>query len=148
MTFFCTKTYDHSEGLSCAFRQWRAQDSHCRWVHGYALAVTFTFAAKLLNDNQWVYDFGSLKHIKAWLHEQFDHRLCIASDDPELDTFKQLAKKDLINLNILPGVGCERFAEYIFNEVSLLVNDDRVWLQRVEVKEHGSNSAIYDKNEH
>ncbi len=28
-----TKSYDHSEGLSCCFRQWRATHSHCSLVH-------------------------------------------------------------------------------------------------------------------
>ncbi len=39
-----TKMYDHNEGLSCCFRQWRATDSHCRLIHGYALAFKFVFA--------------------------------------------------------------------------------------------------------
>ncbi|HEX2555077.1 MAG TPA: hypothetical protein VHL98_15360, partial [Microvirga sp.] len=39
-----TKVYDHNEGLSCCFRQWRATHSHCRLLHGYALAFKFVFA--------------------------------------------------------------------------------------------------------
>ena len=44
-----TKTYDHNEGLSCCFRQWRA-DSHCNLVHGYALAFRFVFATHTLDE--------------------------------------------------------------------------------------------------
>jgi 6-pyruvoyltetrahydropterin/6-carboxytetrahydropterin synthase len=104
MTYYSTKTYDHNEGLSCAFRQWRAKDSHCRWIHGYALAVKFTFGCKELED------------------------------------------LDLVDLRIMPAVGCEKFAEYIYNHVSKIVDEDRKWLESVEVREHGANSAIYKRS--
>ena len=145
MAYYSTKTYDHSEGLSCAFRQWRAKDSHCRWIHGYALAVKFTFGCKELDERNWVQDFGGLKNIKAWLKETFDHTLCIAEDDPQLEKFKALEKDDIVDLRILPAVGCEKFAEHIFNHVSTIVDTDRHWLQSVEVKEHGSNGAIFKR---
>ena len=146
MTYYSTKTYDHNEGLSCAFRQWRAKDSHCRWIHGYALAVKFTFVCKELDDRNWVQDFGGLKEIKQWLKHTFDHTLCIAEDDPELETFKGLEDLDLVDLRIMPAVGCEKFAEYIYNHVSKIVNEDRKWLESVEVREHGANSAIYQRS--
>ena len=146
MTYYSTKTYDHNEGLSCAFRQWRAKDSHCRWIHGYALAVKFTFGCKELDDRNWVQDFGGLKEIKQWLKHTFDHTLCIAEDDPELETFKGLEDLDLIDLRIMPAVGCEKFAEYIYNHVSKIVDEDRKWLESVEVREHGANSAIYKRS--
>ena len=44
MTYKSTKTHGHAIGLSAAFRQWRA-DSHCKYLHGYALAVKFVFEA-------------------------------------------------------------------------------------------------------
>ena len=146
MTYYSTKTYDHNEGLSCAFRQWRAKDSHCRWIHGYALAVKFTFGCKELDDRNWVQDFGGLKEIKQWLKHTFDHTLCIAEDDPELETFKGLEDLDLVDLRIMPAVGCEKFAEYIYNHVSKIVDEDRKWLEAVEVREHGANSAIYKRS--
>ena len=146
MTYYSTKTYDHNEGLSCAFRQWRAKDSHCRWIHGYALAVKFTFGCKELDDRKWVQDFGGLKEIKQWLKHTFDHTLCIAEDDPELETFKGLEDLDLVDLRIMPAVGCEKFAEYIYNHVSKIVDEDRKWLESVEVREHGANSAIYKRS--
>ena len=145
MAYYSTKTYDHNEGLSCAFRQWRADHSHCRWVHGYALAVKFTFGANTLDERNWVQDFGGLKNIKAWLKEMFDHTLCIAEDDPELDKFKELHAKDLCDLRIVPAVGCEKFAELIYNHVSKIVNNDRIWLESVEVKEHSSNGAVFKR---
>jgi 6-pyruvoyltetrahydropterin/6-carboxytetrahydropterin synthase len=41
---FVKKTYGHELGLSACFRQHRAK-SHCRFLHGYPLSFTFTFAA-------------------------------------------------------------------------------------------------------
>ena len=55
--FRSTKTYGHEMGFSCAFRQHRA-DSHCRLVHGYALAFHFEFEATELDVRNWVVDFG------------------------------------------------------------------------------------------
>ena len=52
----------------------------------------------------------------------------------------------LIQLVILPAVGCEKFAEYIYNKINPIVTiktNNRVRLISVEVREHGANSAIY-----
>ena len=140
-----TKTYGNEVGLSCCFRQWRA-DSHCNLIHGYSLGFRFTFEAVTLDERNWVYDFGDCKWIKKYLDEIFDHTLAIAEDDPELDTFKELHGKGIVNLFTFKGVGCEKFAEHVYNYVSPKVYTDtkgRVSLYSVEVFEHGANSAIY-----
>lgn len=146
MTFRSTKTYGHEIGLSVAFRQWRAE-SHCRLIHGYAIAVHFVFEAEELDARNWVVDFGSLKSLKGLLEDTFDHKLLIAEDDPEREAFMELQRKGLAEVRVLPSVGCEKFAEFIFGatEVWLLDNGyaPRVRLVSVEVKEHGANSAIY-----
>jgi len=140
-----TKTYGNDRGLSCCFRQWRA-DSHCNLLHGYSLGFRFTFEAATLDERNWVYDFGDCKWIKKYLDEVFDHTLVIAEDDPELNIFKTLHGKGLANLFTLKGVGCEKFAEHLYNYVSPKVYIDtkgRVSVYSVEVFEHGANSAIY-----
>ncbi|MBV9750235.1 MAG: 6-carboxytetrahydropterin synthase [Acetobacteraceae bacterium] len=142
-----TKTYDHNEGLSCCFRQWRAGHSHCRLLHGYALAFRFVFATRALDERNWCLDFGALKPIRAWLHHMFDHTMLVAQDDPELHRFADLAEHGLITLRVLPAVGCEATARYAFDHVSRFVAEhtaDRVWLESVEVREHGANSALYE----
>lgn len=147
--FISTKTYSHNVGLSCCFRQWRAKDSHCRFLHGYAFSIKLTFQGEL-DERNWVYNFGDLKEIKKYLEDLLDHKTVIAEDDPELETFKQLDKQGLIQLRVIPSVGCEKFAQYIFDYVANYVKqrtNDRVKLFEVEVKEHDSNSAIYRKND-
>lgn len=141
-----TKTYDHSEGLSCCFRQWRATHSHCRLLHGYALAFKLTFACTELDERNWCYDFGGLKSIKCWLHEMFDHTLIVAQDDPALPQFEALAGQGLVELRVLPAVGCEATAHFVFGHVSRFLAEQtshRVWLEAVEVREHGGNSATF-----
>lgn len=149
MTYRSTKTYGHEIGLSCAFRQWRAE-SHCRLIHGYALAVRLEFEADELDHRNWVVDFGSLKPIKQFLQDQFDHTLLVAADDPHIETFVMLDKHGLANVQVVNNTGCEAFAELIFREVTnwLYVKNysPRVRLHSVEVSEHGANSAIYTGN--
>ena len=146
MPFLSTKTYGHDVGISCAFRQWRA-NSHCRYVHGYALAFTFLFAAKCLDDKNWVIDFGGLKALKSDLEDIFDHSFVVAHDDPQIEYFRNGQDLGVLRLIETQAVGCEKFAElaYQVGEQWLINNkqDDRVRLVSVEVKEHGANSAIY-----
>jgi len=141
-----TKTYDHNEGLSCCFRQWRATHSHCRLLHGYALAFHFVFATRELDANHWCLDFGGLKPMRAWLHEMFDHTVLVAQDDPDLDAFRHMAERHLIDLRVLAAVGCEAIARLAHDHVSAFAREQtggRVWLDSAEVREHSSNSAIY-----
>lgn len=143
-----TKTYDHNEGMSCCFRQWRANHSHCRFLHGYALAFRFVFATTRLDHNNWCLDFGSLQPLKMWLKDMFDHTFLVSEDDPELSRFQLLEKHSIVKLRVLPAVGCEATAKYVFDYVDVFVKkatDGRVWLESVEVKEHGGNSAIFSR---
>lgn len=146
MTFRSTKTYGHELGLSAVFRQWRA-DSHCNKLHGYALAFKFTFEADTLDARNWVVDFGGLKQLKGLLQWTFDHKLVVAEDDPELDTFLDLADAGLADVVEVESVGCEKFAELAYNmAVGVIENQgmaERVKVVEVECFEHGANSAIY-----
>ena len=143
-----TKTYGHNEGLSCCFRQWRADHSHCRYLHGYALAFRFVFATKTLDGNNWCLDFGGLQPLKLWLKSMFDHTLLVAEDDPELKLFRTLESKKLVQIRVLPSVGCEAISEYVFHHATAFVHEktqNRVWVESVEVKEHEGNSAVFSR---
>lgn len=147
--FRSTKTYGHEVGLSAAFRQWRAE-SHCRLIHGYALAVRFVFEATNLDIRNWVVDFGSLKSLKGWLEDTFDHTLLVAEDDPEIATLKMLGDKGLARVVVVPATGCEQFAKLIYEATEVWLHDNgyapRCRVVEVEVREHGANSAIYQKH--
>lgn len=143
-----TKTYGHDVGLSACFRQWRA-DSHCRFLHGYALAVSMTFQAPTLDHRHWVVDFGALKPVKEWLQKAFDHKLLVAKDDPHLSALEELQRLGLAQIVVLPATGCEAFAEHIYASVERWLSvagfAPRVELVSVEVREHGANSALFVK---
>jgi 6-pyruvoyltetrahydropterin/6-carboxytetrahydropterin synthase len=149
------KTYGHELGLSATFRQWRAK-SHCRFLHGYALAFTFTFecADNEVDENGWVIDFGGLKPLKEWLQETFDHKLCVAEDDPGRERLEALgygscpAEPMLADLKIFKAVGCEAFAELAWSVAARLCETDVHLLTKarcvaVECREHGANAATY-----
>lgn len=149
MKFYSTKTYGHDVGLSCAFRQWRADHSHCKYLHGYSLAFTLTFSSEKLDSRNWVADFGGLKPIKAFLERSFDHKVAVASDDPELELLRAAEKAGLVQLTEMEAVGCEMFAKYVYDYVRvwLTTSMPHVELVRVDVREHGANSASYGQSE-
>jgi len=133
---------------STAFRQWRA-DSHCKLIHGYRLQCKLWFTAEELDHKNWIYDFGGCKEIKNLLEKQYDHTTVVAADDPELDTFKLMSDKGMVDLRIAEkGVGIERTAEWVYENANKLVTeqtDNRVRIIKVEVWEHEGNSAIYEE---
>jgi 6-pyruvoyltetrahydropterin/6-carboxytetrahydropterin synthase len=147
-TFGSTKTYNHSVGLSCCFRQWKAE-SHCKYLHGYAIKVHFEFEASTLDVRNWVVDFGSLKSLKGWLEDMFDHKTLVAEDDPLLAVYQAAQGAGIMQLRIVPATGCEAMAWmiYMYAEQWLIDNGyklDRVRLKRVTVSEHEGNSAYYE----
>ena len=143
MTYTVTKTYPHSLGLSVCFRQWGAE-SHCRFIHGYAMAFTLTFAAETLDANNWVQDFGSLKPVKAYLQDVFDHKMLVAQDDPRIDDLTYLSQLGLADVLVVPKIGCEAFALMVYDAVRTLVPMHKgVRLVSVECREHEGNAATY-----
>lgn len=144
--YISTKTFGHELGLSACFRQWRAE-SHCRLLHGYALAVKFEFEAADLDVRNWVVDFGSLKSLKGMLETTFDHTLLVAEDDPDILLLGQLEAAGLARVVIVPATGCEAFAKLIYECTELWLKDNgyapRCRVRSVEVREHGANSAIF-----
>lgn len=144
------------DGYSTCFRQWKADGTHCKFLHGYAVSFRVWFEGDLDHRN-WVYDFGGMKRAKTKIHgmapkEYFeyllDHTTIIAQDDPYLPQFKQMALDGIIQLRIMDSVGCERFAEYLYttiNEFLLEETNGRVKAIKVEVYEHERNAASYSE---
>lgn len=151
MKFQSTKLFD---GYSACFRQWKAEGTHCKFLHGYAVSFRVWFEGDL-DERNWVWDFGGMKRAngniegmspKAYFDYLLDHTTIVAQDDPFLDLFKAMDKDGIIQLRILPSVGCERFAEYLYKNINTFLNsetDGRVRATKVEVYEHERNSASY-----
>ena len=149
--FTSTKLFD---GYSTCFRQWKADGTHCKYLHGYAVSFRVWFEGELDHRN-WVWDFGGMKRAKTQIHGMspkdyfaylLDHTTIIAEDDPHLTLFKQMNADGIIQLRVLPASGCERFAEYLFNTINDFLFEEtvgRVRATKVEVYEHERNSASY-----
>lgn len=149
MAYLSTKTYGHNTGLSACFRQYAAE-SHCKYLHGYALSFKLIFGCTHLDDKNWAMDFGSLKPVKAFLEKTFDHKTLVAEKDPYREELEELDEIGLAQVVVVPNVGCEAFAKYVFdwiqNHLMLTGVSPRVWVHSVECREHEGNSAIYEKD--
>ena len=149
--FQSSKVFD---GFSTVFRQWRAKDTHCRFVHGYGISFKVYFEGELDHRN-WVWDFGGMKRAKtlidgkqpkAWMDYMFDHTILVAEDDPHLEGFKTMNTSGVAQVRIIPATGAEKFAEFIFHKLNNFVKTEtkeRVRVVKVEFREHGKNAAIY-----
>ena len=149
--FQSTKLYD---GFSTVFRQWKAEKTHCRHLHGYGVSFRVWYEGELDHRN-WVADFGLLKRAKGtidgmnpktWMDYMFDHTTIIAEDDPFLEGFKKMHEQDIIQLRIIPAVGAEQFAKYVYDKLNTFVQEEtegRVRVAQVEFMEHSKNTAIY-----
>tara|TARA_R110000868_G_scaffold1452_4_gene11401 strand:- start:4934 stop:5395 length:462 start_codon:yes stop_codon:yes gene_type:complete len=151
MKFQSTKVFD---GYSTVFRQWRAEETHCRFLHGYGISFKITFEGDL-DERNWVWDFGGMKRAKnkingmnpkEWMDHMFDHTYIIAKDDPFLNKALEMHNEEIVQLRIVPATGAEQFAKFIYDKVSEFIQietDNRVRVVSVEFKEHEKNSAIY-----
>jgi 6-pyruvoyltetrahydropterin/6-carboxytetrahydropterin synthase len=144
--FVSTKEY--VDAFPCAYRQWKA-DSHCNKIHGYSFSIRLFFGTNELDARNWVADYGSLKPLKEFLENLFDHTLLVAEDDPELEWYLEAAKRDLCRLAILPKLGCEGLADALYRYINGVFIPEqwgtgeaaRLWCFRVEVRETVSNMA-------
>ena len=149
--FQSTKLFD---GFSTCFRQWRADGTHCKYLHGYGVSFRVWFEGDL-DERNWVWDFGGMKRAKGsidgmnpkeyfeWL---LDHTVIVAEDDPHLNKFQEMNYFKLIQLRIVPATGAERFAEFLYNKIQSFIDEEtegRVRIAKIEFYEHGKNSAIY-----
>ena len=149
--FQSSKVFD---GFSTVFRQWKAETTHCRFVHGYGISFKVYFEGELDHRN-WVWDFGGMKRAKtkidgkspkAWMDYMFDHTLIVAQDDPFIEAFKQMEEAGVAQIRVIPATGAEKFAEYIYNKLNEFVNTEtegRVRVTKVKFMEHGKNAACY-----
>jgi len=149
--FQSSKLFD---GYSTCFRQWKADNTHCRFLHGYAVSFKVWFEGDL-DERNWVFDFGGMKRAENTINDMspkdyftwlLDHTTIIAEDDPYMNQFLQMHVDGVIQLRVLPATGCERFAEYLHTTINNFLKketDGRVKAVKVEVYEHERNSASY-----
>ena len=150
--FQSTKLFD---GFSTVFRQWKAEGTHCRFLHGYGVSFRVWFEGEL-DERNWVFDFGGMKRAKGnidgknpkeWMDYMFDHTTIIATDDPGIGGFRTMNELGIIQLREIEAVGAEQFAKYVFEKLNTFIQEEtnsRVSVVRVEFMEHNKNTAIYE----
>ena len=60
--------------------------------------------------------------------------------------FEEMDKKEIVQLRVLPNIGMEGTAEFVYHKVDKMIRDltdDRAWVSKVEVRENVKNSAIF-----
>tara|TARA_Y100001938_G_scaffold98749_1_gene135128 strand:- start:980 stop:1444 length:465 start_codon:yes stop_codon:yes gene_type:complete len=144
------------DGFSTVFRQWKAETTHCKYVHGYGVSFKVYFEGDL-DERNWVWDFGGMKRAKtlidgkqpkAWMDYMFDHTLIVAEDDPYIKAFKQMDEAGVAQVRVIPATGAEKFAEYIYTKLNDFVKTEtngRVRVTKVKFAEHGKNAAYYSE---
>ena len=144
------------DGFSTVFRQWKAETTHCRFVHGYGISFKVYFEGGL-DERNWVWDFGGMKRAKtkidgkspkAWMDYMFDHTLIVAQDDPFIEAFKQMEEAGVAQVRVIPATGAEKFAEYIYNKLNEFGNTEtegRFRVTKVKFMEHGKNAAYFSE---
>lgn len=149
--FQSTKLFD---GYSCVFRQWKAEGTHCKYLHGYGVSFRVWFEG-VLDERNWVWDFGGMKRAKntidgmnpkAWMDWMFDHTFLVAEDDPALEKFLIMHNEGIAQVRVLEAVGAEQFAKFLYDKLNPFIEKEtegRVWISKVEFREHDRNTAIY-----
>ena len=154
-----TKLFDN---YSVAIRQHKAQHSHCKLLHGYALEFKVWFESNeplegdQLDEMNWIMDYGGFKStdaeptpgngLKDWMDSMWDHTLLIEKDDPYLDFFQGAAMEGIAKLVVMDKMGAESCAKLvydIFNDVMSKTCGGRVKVLKVECWEAKRNSSIY-----
>ena len=151
--FKSTKKFD---GFSTVFRQWKADGTHCRFLHGYDVEFEITFEGEL-DERNWVWDFGGMKRAvnkidgmspKEWMDYMFDHTFVVAEDDPFVESFLKMDEAGVAQVRVVPATGAERFAQFLYHKVNKFVQaetEGRVSVTRVKFMENHKNSAIYEE---
>ncbi|QIG70620.1 6-pyruvoyl tetrahydropterin synthase protein [Rhizobium phage RHph_I1_18] len=120
----------------------------CGAFHGYDRSVHFEFAGQV-DENGWIFPFGELKEVKSFLEYYFDHTSVLPADDPRIkDIPREMTEPGglLQTLRILPyGVSMEMSSLFVWEQVNPYIyqlTGGRVYVPRVEIKEHEKNSGF------
>ena len=138
----CSKTY---RDIPLSHRQ-PLHSGKCSRLHGHSWAITINFAAKELDRNGFVIDFGDLHFLEDWIDENLDHGFLLCKNDPQKADFLELEAKGLIRIIWIESPSCEGIARFLFETFQPLVRsktNHRVWIQSLRLEEDSKNSALY-----
>jgi 6-pyruvoyltetrahydropterin/6-carboxytetrahydropterin synthase len=126
----------------------------CRFPHGHSRRVEFVLEAETLDQNDMVCDFKIVKEAMANFLDQYDHAICVNTDDPKYADLKAaygdrvvgFTKTDptteMIAKTVYEGFQ-ERLAEYATRQNPRYPLRDSLKIVSVRVWETSSSWAEY-----
>ena len=129
----------------------------CAFPHGHTRSVELVFAAATLDANDMVLDFKAIKEMLGSFLEQFDHSLCMNTEDPHYDEFRRIYGERIIPFERQDPTS-EAIAHTVFRFAQVALANaaqgigtsypvrDCVKLERVRVWETSSSWAEYSEN--
>lgn len=129
---------------------------HCRFPHGHTRTVEIVLVADRLDVNDMVCDFKAVKAaIKAFL-DQWDHAMCLNTQDPQFASLRSIYGERIIPFEKVDPTS-EVMAKVIFDEVRRRLAAessqpttayrvaDGVRVEKVRVTETSSSWAEYSE---
>lgn len=125
----------------------------CRFPHGHTRSVEMIFAAETLDDHEMVVDFKAVKEMMFAFLQQFDHALCMNSDDPQFPALRAVYGERIIPFEHSDPTS-EAMAYHVFTHAQQALERAKrgegiypvracVRLERVRVWETSSSWAEY-----
>ena len=126
----------------------------CRFPHGHTRKVECVLSADSLDGNEMVCDFKVVKTLVGEFVEQFDHSLCVNTEDPQFGVLKaaygervigferQDPTTELLAKTIFDHLR-ESLSRYVSGEQDSYPVRECVRLERVRVWETSSSWAEY-----
>lgn len=129
---------------------------NCKFPHGHTRRIEFVLESDSLDDNDMVCDFKIIKETVLDYIERLDHAMCMNTDDPNFDEFKQkfgdrilpYEQKDPTTEVVAKDIfdTCTRkLSEYRKKSDVRYPLSDNVRLVRIRVWETSSSWAEYEK---
>ncbi len=129
---------------------------NCKFPHGHSRRIEFVLEADSLDHNEMVCDFKIIKEACIDFVEKFDHAICINTDDPRYQLFKESYSERVIGYkNQDPTTEVlakdiydrcnERLVEYRKSDKSRFKLANGVKLVSVRVWETSSSWAEYSE---
>ncbi len=116
----------YKEGMFSAAHRLVNYHGKCENLHGHNWKVRVYVAARELDESGMVLDFTILKKYLNEVLDYFDHR--VVNELPEFSSNEPSA---------------ENIARFVFDRMSAMIDDERVWVSRVMVWESEGSCAIF-----
>ncbi len=103
---------------------------HCALAHGHNVSFDVSFSSVRLDRSGFIVDFGKMGSLRSKFETLFDHKLLIASSDPELEFFREMHRRQLAFVVEVESGSCEGLAKLAFGVVMNWIESDAALVDR------------------